>query len=56
MHLLTVALMGAGILAGAQLGAHMSIGASAGMIRRVLAGSLAIVGARMVVMGGGLLR
>jgi uncharacterized membrane protein YfcA len=56
VHLLTVALMGAGILAGAQLGAHMSIGASAGMIRRVLAGSLAIVGARMVVMGGGLLR
>jgi len=56
VHLPTVALMGAGILAGAQLGAHMSIGASAVMIRRVLAGSLAIVGARMVVMGGALLR
>jgi uncharacterized membrane protein YfcA len=51
----TVGLMGAGILVGAQLGARMSIGTSAGLIRRVLAGSLAIVGARMVVMGGGFL-
>jgi uncharacterized membrane protein YfcA len=52
----TVGLMGAGILVGAQLGARMSIGTSAAVIRRVLAGSLAIVGARMVAMGGGLLR
>lgn len=52
----TVGLMGAGILLGAQLGARMSIGTSAGVIRRVLAGSLAIVGARMVIMGGGFLR
>jgi uncharacterized membrane protein YfcA len=51
----TVAFMGAGILVGAQLGARMSIGTSAGVIRRVLAGSLAIVGARMVLMGGGYL-
>ena len=49
----TVGLMGVGILAGAQLGARMSIGTSAGVIRRVLAGSLAIVGARMALMGGG---
>jgi uncharacterized membrane protein YfcA len=55
VHLPTVGLMGAGILVGAQLGARMSIGTSAGVIRRVLAGSLAIVGARMVVMGGGFL-
>jgi len=48
----TVGLMGIGILIGAQLGARMSIGTSAGVIRRVLAGSLALVGARMVVMGG----
>ncbi len=51
----TVGFMGVGILAGAQLGARMSIGTSAGVIRRVLAGSLAIVGARMALMGGGYL-
>jgi uncharacterized protein len=51
----TVGLMGAGILLGAQLGARMSIGTSAGVIRRILAGSLAIVGARMIVMGGSVL-
>jgi hypothetical protein len=55
VHLPTVGLMGAGILLGAQLGARLSIGTSAGIIRRVLAGSLAIVGARMIVMGGGFL-
>jgi uncharacterized membrane protein YfcA len=56
VHLPTVILMGAGILAGAQLGARLSIGTSAGVIRRILAGSLAIVGARMIVMGGSFLR
>jgi uncharacterized protein len=52
----TVALMGAGVLLGAQLGARMSIGTSAAIIRRVLAGSLAVVGVRMMFMGGGLPR
>jgi uncharacterized membrane protein YfcA len=52
MDLWTVALMGPGIVAGAQLGAHVSIGTSAGIIRRILAGSLAIVGARMILAGG----
>lgn len=55
VHLPTVGLMGVGILLGAQLGARLSIGTSAGVIRRVLAGSLAVVGARMIVMGGGFL-
>jgi uncharacterized membrane protein YfcA len=44
--------MGAGILVGAQLGARVSIGASAAIIRRILAGSLAVVGARMILAGG----
>ena len=35
----------------AQVGARMSIGTSAVVIRRVLAGSLAVVGVRMIVMG-----
>jgi uncharacterized membrane protein YfcA len=52
----TVALMGTGVLLGAQVGARMSIGTSAEVIRRVLAGSLAIVGVRMLVMGGSLPR
>lgn len=52
----TFALMGAGVLLGAQVGARMSIGTSAAVIRRVLAGSLAVVGVRMLVMGGSLPR
>ena len=47
----TFGLMGAGVLMGAQVGARMSIGTSAAVIRRVLAGSLAVVGVRMIVMG-----
>ena len=47
----TFALMGIGVLLGAQVGARMSIGTSAAVIRRVLAGSLAVVGVRMIVMG-----
>ena len=50
------ALMGVGVLLGAQMGARMSIGTSAEVIRRVLAGSLAVVGVRMIVMGGSLPR
>jgi uncharacterized membrane protein YfcA len=52
----TLALMGAGVLLGAQVGARMSIGTSAEVIRRVLAGSLAVVGVRMILMGGTLPR
>jgi uncharacterized protein len=52
----TFALTGTGVLLGAQVGARMSIGASADVIRRVLAGSLAIVGARMIVMGASIPR
>jgi uncharacterized membrane protein YfcA len=52
VDLLTVVLMGSGILAGAQLGARVSIGTSAGVIRRILAGALALVGARMILAGG----
>jgi len=44
----TVALMGAGILAGAQLGARLSIRTSPVTIRRILALALAVVGIRMV--------
>jgi uncharacterized protein len=44
----TTALMGAGILAGAQLGAVASTRASAPLLRRILAGSLSIVGLRML--------
>ncbi len=47
----TVALMGVGVLAGAQVGARLSIGTSAAIIRRILAGSLALVGARMLLAG-----
>lgn len=42
------ALMGIGVLAGAQLGAHASSRASGRAIRRILAGSLALVGLRMM--------
>ncbi len=42
-------LMGSGILLGAQLGARISLKASAASIRRILAGSLALVGVRMIV-------
>jgi len=52
----TFALMGAGVLLGAQVGARMSIGTSPEVIRRVLAGSLAVVGVRMIIMGGSLPR
>ena len=48
VDLRTVALMGIGILAGAQLGARASLRAGATLIRRILAGSLAIVGLRMI--------
>ncbi len=44
----TVGLMGIGVLAGAQLGARVSIRADAVLIRRILAGSLALVGLRMI--------
>ena len=47
----TFGLMGIGVLLGAQVGARMSIGTSAAVIRRVLAGSLAVVGVRMIFMG-----
>jgi len=40
--------MGAGILAGAQLGARLSIRTSPVTIRRILALALALVGIRMV--------
>ena len=56
VDLATFALMGAGVLLGAQVGAHMSIGTSAAIIRRVLAGSLVVVGIRMILMGGSLPR
>src|SRR5262245_46973937 len=48
VRLATTALMGVGILAGAQLGALVSTRASAKLLRRVLAGSLSLVGARML--------
>jgi len=48
VNLRTVAPMGVGILLGAQLGARVSLKTSAGSIRRILAGSLALVGVRMV--------
>jgi uncharacterized membrane protein YfcA len=43
------ALLGLGVLAGAQVGARTSMRTSATLIRRVLAGGLALVGARMLV-------
>ncbi len=48
VRLATTALMGVGILAGAQLGARASTRASAALLRRVLAGSLSLVGMRML--------
>lgn len=45
----TTALMGAGILVGAQFGARASLAAPAVVIRRILAGALTVVGIRMVV-------
>ncbi len=48
VNLKTTALMGAGILLGAQVGARISLKTSAVSIRRILAGSLALVGVRMV--------
>jgi len=44
----TVALMGAGVLAGAQLGARLSRQTGAALIRRILAVSLTLVGVRML--------
>ncbi len=48
VRLATTAFMGAGILAGAQLGALASTRTSAPLLRRVLAGSLSMVGLRML--------
>jgi len=48
VRLSTTGLMGLGILAGAQLGAFASTRASAPLLRRVLAGSLSLVGVRML--------
>jgi uncharacterized protein len=49
VRLVTTALMGVGILAGAQLGALASTRASASLLRRILAGSLSLVAVRMLV-------
>lgn len=49
VDLVITALMGVGILAGAQLGARASLKAGAVTIRIILASSLALVGVRMVV-------
>ena len=51
VDLTTTALMGAGILAGAQLGARVSIRTRPVAIRRILAFALAAVGIRMVLHG-----
>lgn len=51
VHLRTVALMGTGILVGAQFGARASLRAGATTIRIILAVSLALVGTRMVLHG-----
>jgi hypothetical protein len=48
VDLKTTALMGVGVLLGAQLGARISLKTSAVSIRRILAGSLALVGVWMV--------
>ncbi len=48
VNLVTTALTGVGILLGAQLGARISLKTSAVSIRWILAGSLALVGVRMV--------
>src|SRR5216117_3017059 len=51
VDLTTTALMGAGILAGAQLGARVSVRTRPATIRRILAFALAAVGIRMVLHG-----
>jgi len=51
VDLTTTALMGAGILAGAQLGARVSVRTRPVTIRRMLAVALALVGIRMVLHG-----
>src|SRR5207245_3886678 len=51
VDLTTTALMGAGILAGAQLGARVSVRTRPVTIRRMLAVALALVGVRMVLHG-----
>lgn len=56
VHLATTALMGLGVLLGAQLGARISLGTSAASIRRILAGSLALVGVRMAFHAVGFIR
>jgi uncharacterized membrane protein YfcA len=48
LDLSLVALMGIGILVGAQAGARASTRASPAVIRRLLAGSLSLVGLRMI--------
>jgi uncharacterized membrane protein YfcA len=48
------ALLGAGILVGAQVGARASLRAGSTMIRRLLAVSLALVGLRMALRGLGI--
>ena len=48
VDLTLAALIGAGILAGAQAGAHLSVRATPTIIRRILAGALALVGLRMI--------
>ncbi|HEV8307033.1 MAG TPA: sulfite exporter TauE/SafE family protein [Methylomirabilota bacterium] len=48
VRIVTAGVMGLGVLLGAQVGARASLRASAAVIRRLLAGSLALVGARMV--------
>jgi uncharacterized membrane protein YfcA len=45
----TAAVMGLGVLLGAQVGARASLRSPASVIRQLLAGSLALVGARMIV-------
>jgi len=48
VNLETTALMGIGVLLGAQVGARVSLQTSAVALRRLLAGALALVGVRMV--------
>jgi hypothetical protein len=55
VNLATTALMGAGILVGAQLGARVSLRIAAAVIRRILALSLSLVGLRMILRALGLL-
>jgi len=49
VRLWTVALMGLGVLVGAQLGARVSVRASPATVRRILAAALALVGLRMAI-------